>query len=143
MGRPLRVEGDSRMRSRDSSERFELIRRYGSHSLAYSTLQPGLEYFDTEGGFLAYRRKGIPGMRFVVVLGDPVAQPRSVGGLIDAFLERFPDACFLPVGAPTAAILGISWPTLNRKIREYGIEVPSPAPCRARWRAPATTLVLW
>lgn len=44
------------------------VRQFGTDPIAYSTLQPGLRYFQTSFGFVAYRRVG--GMD--ITLGPPV-----------------------------------------------------------------------
>jgi hypothetical protein len=50
-------------------ERFEYLRQFGSHPMAYSTLQPGMEYFDLPGiGYIAYAT--CRGSR--LVLSDPL-----------------------------------------------------------------------
>lgn len=74
-----------------------LVRRHGSHSLAYSALQPGMRYFMRGGGCIAYR--SWLGQR--CVLGDPIAPPEQVDALLDAFLQGGP-ALFMQVQRSTA-----------------------------------------
>ena len=61
-----------------------LVRQHGNFSLAYSTaVQPRLEYFGDERGFIAFRKRwGV-----TCVLGDVVASNQQTGAIIDAFLK--------------------------------------------------------
>ena len=62
---------------------MELFYRYGNFTMAYATLQPGMKYFETQEGYLAYDRCwGIP-----FVLGDPVAPAESHAAVIEAFVR--------------------------------------------------------
>ena len=56
------------------NERIAYLKKYGGYVMAYSTLQPGMQYFDMIGvGYLAYMVKG----RTRFVLGDPVCARRK------------------------------------------------------------------
>ncbi len=83
------------------AKRFELFRRYGNFTMAYSTLQPELKYFESHGGYLAYDNYW--GTTFV--LADPVAPVENHAALIEAFLRQFPRTCFCQISKPVAAIL--------------------------------------
>lgn len=86
----------------DRFQRLDLIRKYGDFSLAYTTaVQPGLEYFGTEHGYLAYGQRF--GYRFV--LGDPVALPQHREQLIKKFVTQYRDAAFCQISASTAEIV--------------------------------------
>lgn len=91
------------------------ITRWGGHSLAYATLQPGMSYFgDVETGFLAFQMW----LGQACVLGDPVA-PREVwGALLAAFTRRFPRAVFMQVHRETALILA----GLGHRATPVGVE---------------------
>lgn len=78
------------------------VRRWGSHSLAYSILQPGMLYFGGPGaGVIAYRR--VWGQ--CIVLADPVADPRYRDEILSDFLAEHPRAVFMQVTAWTAETL--------------------------------------
>ncbi len=92
-----------------------LLRDYGNFSLAYSTaVQPALEYFGDERGYIAYRRS----LGTAFALGDPVCDVTERRRLISEFLERFPKSCFCQVSNPTAIVLS----TMDFYINEMGIE---------------------
>ena len=56
------------------TERVGFLKKYGTHSQSFSTLQPGMQYFDVPGmGYIAYMRKW--GGTFV--LSDPVCAPED------------------------------------------------------------------
>ncbi len=80
----------------------ECVSRWGSFSLAYSLLQPGLEYFVVDGlGVIAYRKAlGIP-----VVLADPLCATADAEMLVQEFTETYPNAHWAQVSEDTATIL--------------------------------------
>lgn len=81
---------------------LEALRDHGSHSLAYSILQPGMEYFgDRHRGLIGFRRR----LGQAIVLGDPVAPAEGIPALLDAFLQAHPRACFMQVHRDTAEYL--------------------------------------
>lgn len=73
------------------------VKRFGSHSQAFSTLQPGLSYFQLPGiGYLAYACRF--GVRFV--LSDPVCNPQHRARMLDGFLAEAGEALFVQVSKP-------------------------------------------
>ncbi|MBD3253360.1 DUF2156 domain-containing protein [Candidatus Pacearchaeota archaeon] len=86
-------------------EIFNYIKKYGSHTMAYSTLQPRMNYFIVEGiGFIAYAKyKKTSNKRYV--LGDPVCDFMKIEEILKLFLERFPKTTFVQVSQPISKIL--------------------------------------
>ena len=85
-----------------TGRRADFLKRYGEHSMAFSTMQPGMSYHDRLGvGYLAYARHW--GIHFA--LADPVCDPRDVETMIDGFLDAHPNAVFAQVSEPVADIL--------------------------------------
>ncbi len=81
---------------------FEMLRHHGSHSLAYSCLQPRLRYFQNGGpGVIAYRRN----LGVSIALGDPLCAPGDVAELAGAFLEERRGVVFAQVSGRTAETL--------------------------------------
>jgi lysylphosphatidylglycerol synthetase-like protein (DUF2156 family) len=81
---------------------FEMLRHHGSHSLAYSCLQPRLDYFQNGGpGVIAYRQS----LGVSVALGDPLCAPDEIGELADAFLRERRGAAFAQISPRTAETL--------------------------------------
>ena len=73
------------------------LKAYGSHSQAFSTLQPGLSYFCIPGlGYLAYAER--LGVR--CVLSDPVCHPMHRAVMLDAFMAEHSDALFVQASKP-------------------------------------------
>ncbi len=65
-------------------ERTAFLEAFGSHALAYSTLQPGMSYFDVPGkGYVAYMRKW--GVDFV--LSDPVCSTEDIDEVLTKFIS--------------------------------------------------------
>lgn len=84
------------------TERVGFLKQYGTHSQSFSTLQPGMQYFDVPGmGYIAYMRKW--GATFV--LSDPVCAPQDFRGLLEAFHQKFPNASYIQVSKPVVDFL--------------------------------------
>lgn len=89
-----------------SDSRIEkALLEHGSHSLAYSTVQDGMEYFINSAGYIAYNRCNRLGCRSTVVLGDPVSARENKPELLKQFTERFPDSVFWQISQDTAETL--------------------------------------
>jgi len=83
-------------------ERMSYLKEYGSHSMSFSALQPGMQYFDMPGkGYIAYEQKW--GRRGV--LSDPVCHVKDQKTLIEKFLQKGPPAGFAQVSEPVAKLL--------------------------------------
>lgn len=79
----------------DQARRAGLLKQFGSHAMSFSTMQPGMAYFELPGiGYIAYAQHW--GMQFA--LADPVCAPEHRAQMLDRFLERFPRAVFVQVG---------------------------------------------
>ncbi|MBJ6138255.1 DUF2156 domain-containing protein [Marinobacter litoralis] len=76
------------------SERVGYLKQHGAHSQSFSTLQPGMHYFDVPGvGYIAYMRKW--GGTFV--LSDPVAARKDFPVILEQFQQKFPNASYVQV----------------------------------------------
>ncbi len=81
---------------------LEIVRAWGTHSLAYAALQPGMHYFgDPARGYVAYR----PCLGHAVVLGDPLCPPEGRADLLHSFVKAMPRPVFMQVMTETAALL--------------------------------------
>lgn len=106
----LRAKG-----SFDFSERVDYLKKYGVHSQSFSTLQPGMAYFDLPGiGYIGYMRKW--GMTFV--LSDPVAAPENFELILERFHLQHPNACYIQVSKPVVDFL-------HRRFGLYGTQFGS------------------
>lgn len=85
----------------DPALRLALLRRHGSHSLAYATLQPGMRYWGDDTGFTAYRRN----FGQHTFLGDPICAPASLEAFLSTAVEAFPNALFMQIHQPAAECL--------------------------------------
>lgn len=83
-------------------ERISYLKQHGSHCMAYSTLQPGMEYFDLEGiGYLAYMKYF--GTRYV--LGNPICQEEKQKEIVKEAFKEHKNTCFVQVYEPFARML--------------------------------------
>lgn len=86
----------------DSQQRLSILRSHGSQVLAYSTLQPGLSYFDIPKiGYIAY----VPYRRHFYALGDPICSVSQREHLVAAYLKRHPNSCFVQVHHDAATLI--------------------------------------
>jgi hypothetical protein len=98
-----------------SSRLFEVFRRYGNFTMAYASMQPGMKYFESHGGYPAYDTCW--GITFV--LGDPVAPAENHAAIIEAFVRTHPRTCFCQISKPVGAILA----RLGWLVNEFGADM--------------------
>lgn len=97
------------------SERVDYLKKFGVHSQSFSTLQPGMDYFDLPGiGYIGFMRKW--GMTFV--LSDPVAAPEHFELILERFHQRYPNASYIQVSKPVVDFL-------HRRFGLYGTQFGS------------------
>ena len=83
-------------------QRLDLIQTYGNHAMAFSTLQPRMNFFDVPGkGYLAYRRVWGADM----VLADPVCSEADRGAVIGEFIRRHKNCGFVQTSRAVADLL--------------------------------------
>lgn len=78
--------------------RFDLIGQHGTDPISVSTVQPGLSYFDTPHGYVAYQRA----FGVALSLGGPVCAPEHELTLAQRFLDEVPDAALFYVNERVA-----------------------------------------
>jgi lysylphosphatidylglycerol synthetase-like protein (DUF2156 family) len=108
---------NARERSETAKFRFTKLQNFGRGSLAYSSLQEGLQYFMHELGYVAYRQLK-DGKNSVVVLADPICEPGRRKEFMAAFLEHKSDPVFLHITRDTGEILN----ELGFRVNELGVE---------------------
>lgn len=98
-------------------QRVTWLERFGLHSMAYSLLQEGMQYFDKEGiGFIAYQEA--LGER--VVLADPVCDAAHYETLLGAFLANGPRrVSFVQLSTEVADLLAARF---GYHVTEFGQE---------------------
>ncbi|MAT15012.1 MAG: hypothetical protein CMJ46_07055 [Planctomyces sp.] len=79
----------------------EHLRRHGRYSLSYHTLQEGLEYHESDYGYIAYQKK----WGYTFVLSEPVVEPAFMEEALDDFLAQHKRVCFCQVTASFARLL--------------------------------------
>lgn len=73
--------------------RHALVRAHGSDPISYSTLQPGLSYYETSFGYVAFQRA----FGFDLTLGPPVCALRDRAELAERFLRSRKNPLFFYV----------------------------------------------
>lgn len=83
-------------------ERMSYMRDYGNHCMSFSTLQPGMKFFDVPGkGFIAHR----PIWGAQLVLSDPVCEKKDREDIIRLFLQKYPNCAFIQITEPVAELM--------------------------------------
>jgi lysylphosphatidylglycerol synthetase-like protein (DUF2156 family) len=98
------------------------LRQHGRFTLAYSLFQPGLNYFETERGLIAYET------RFrckTIVLADPLAAPENTAEVLDDFLAVHPRPFFCGISRPTAELLAQRGFNVNEMGQDVRIHMPT------------------
>lgn len=102
------------------SQRAEYLKRYGTHSQSFSTLQPDMQYFDMPGiGYIAFMKKW--GTAFA--LSNPVCSPENYRKIITSFVKRYPAFHFVQVTPDVASLLHTEF-RLN--VTQLGSEIKVP-----------------
>src|SRR5260370_13143266 len=84
------------------------LRQYGWTSLAYATLQEGMEYFIDETGYIAYttvQRPVFSPKPRRITLSDPICSTENLPKIIGNFLADNPRASFAVISEPCAEVL--------------------------------------
>jgi len=103
-------------------DHLNFLEQHGSFTLAYSLFQPGLKYFQTENGLIAYET------RFrckTIVLADPLAAKEKTGALLDQFLAVHPRPFFCGITHDTAKHLSERGFNVNEMGQDVRIHIPS------------------
>lgn len=94
---------------------LDLVRRFGMHTLAYSSLQPGMRHFGhVSRGYIAFRTS----LGQCVALADPVCGEADIAPLVAAFLQAYPRALFMQIQRKTADRLRAS----GYRVTPVGVE---------------------
>jgi phosphatidylglycerol lysyltransferase len=101
---------------------FPYLQQYGSHCMAYSSLEPQMEYFMVDGvGYIAY----IPYEHWLwawkerkIVLADPVCALDKYSEIISAFIKKYPNVIFVQSSKNTASVLN----ELGYQVNLFGVE---------------------
>ncbi len=108
----------SKAQSATGKFRLDQLQQHGKGSLAYSSLQNGMQYFmHPEYGYLAF----VPltdGYGSVCVLSDPICSFSNLRPFLEAFLKERSDPIFLHITRETATILA----EMNFCVNELGTE---------------------
>jgi lysylphosphatidylglycerol synthetase-like protein (DUF2156 family) len=108
-----------------SSSKADLIpylEKYGSHCMAYTSLEPSLEYFLVEDkGYIAFKRFKDWFWSFkerVIVLADPICAVENTKAVLDQFLEKYPNVVFVQSSRSFAELLYKE----GFQVNQFGIE---------------------
>lgn len=106
------MNSSSKISNFSHAERVRYLKKHGVHSMAFSTMQPNMRYFDVSGiGYMTYAYHW--GMNFV--LSDPICEPKYFEIILDLFIQKFPNSLFVQV---TKMIVEI----LHRKYNYFGTQ---------------------
>ena len=101
---------------------FPYLQQNGSHCMAYTSLEPQMEYFILEDvGYIAYisfKHWFFAWKERKVVLADPVCDPQNYQTIISAFIKKYPGVIFVQTSKSTASVLD----KLGYQVNLFGIE---------------------
>ena len=110
-----RIQGNSDIFSLE--ERLTYLRQYGNHCMSFSTLQPGMHFFDVPGiGFIAYMQKW--GNR--LTLADPVCDSKDREVFFRELLKDGKHTTFVQISQDTAELLHDKF---GYYATQFGIEI--------------------
>ena len=107
------------------------LRRYGTGSMAFSSLQPELKYFiDKELGYMAFiylKDKVWAPKGFNVILGDPICKEENFDPLLDKYMEMVgkENTAFVHLSAAIASKLSARGIRVNQMGVEHMIDLPT------------------
>ena len=110
------------MKSASNDLIIPYLEKYGSHCMAYSSLEPDMQYFVVDGvGYIAYKPFkhwfwSLSGRQ--IVLADPVCSPDNYKQLLSQFIKVYPDAMFVQISKAVAKALN----DLGYEVNQFGIE---------------------
>ncbi len=105
---------------------FDMLKKYGNHCLAYSSLQDGLYYEHLKDiGYIAYlpfnhffwSRKGTK-----IVLADPICDVHHYQKITQYFINKHKDVVFIQASDEFASVLN----ELGYEVNQFGIETELP-----------------
>ena len=105
------IQGEA-AKTLNRNEKWDLLspflKEYGKASLAYATLQEGMEYFIDEAGYIAFTTVQHPVFSPKprrITLSDPICAPGDLPGLTRRFLADNPRASFCVITEECADVL--------------------------------------
>jgi lysylphosphatidylglycerol synthetase-like protein (DUF2156 family) len=105
------IEGEA-AKKLGRTEKWDLLspflRRYGAASLAYATLQEGMEYFIDDAGYIAYttvRHPVFSPKPRRITLSDPICAPENLPCIIQRFRADNPRVSFGVISEKCAEVL--------------------------------------
>ena len=111
------------------SQKLELIpylEKYGSHCMAYTSLETSFEYFLVEDlGYIAFTRFKNwfwSTKERVIVLADPICESQNTLKLLDLFLKKYPNSVFVQSSRAFAEVLTKK----GFQVNQFGIETDLP-----------------
>ena len=108
------------------SDLIPYLEKYGSHCMAYTSLEPTMEYFvvDEVGyiAFISYKHWLWARKERKIVLADPVCDKSQYHKIVMLFIAKYPDAIFVQASKEFATALD----KLGYQINQFGIETTIP-----------------
>ena len=98
------------------------LKQYGSHSMAYSTLEPIMEYFVVEGvgyiTYITYKHWLWSWVERKIVLSDPICDFKSYQSLTSQFVDKYSNIFFVGASLKFANVLN----EMGYQVNQFGIE---------------------
>jgi phosphatidylglycerol lysyltransferase len=108
------------------SDLIPYLEKYGSHCMAYTSLEPGMEYFLVDGmgyiAFISYRHWLWSRAERQIVLADPVCDEKNYDKIVALFIRKYPNAIFVQSSKMLAQVIDLQ----GYQVNQFGIETEIP-----------------
>ncbi len=109
-----------------NADLFPYLQQHGSHCMAYTSLEPSMEYFVVEGlGYIAYTRVKHwfwARKERKVVLADPICDPKNYAEIVRLFIKKYPNVIFMEASKTLAEVLD----SMGYEVNQFGVETDIP-----------------
>ncbi len=108
------------------SDLIPYLEKYGSHCMAYTSLEPTMEYFVIDGvgyiAFISYKHWLWARQERKIVLADPVCDKKHYKNIITLFIKKYPNTIFVQSSRELAQVLVQE----GYQVNQFGIETEIP-----------------
>ena len=105
---------------------FSYLKQYGNHCMAYTSLEPEMEYFEVSGvgyiAFIRFKHWFWAWKERTIVLADPICDVENYPQMITMFIEKHPNVIFVEASKALASTLN----EMGYQVNQFGIETEIP-----------------
>ncbi len=110
----------------EKADLLPYLEQHGSHCMAYTSLEPDMEYHIEEGlgyiAYISYKHWFWAWKERKIVLADPICDKADAAKIITSFIKKYPNVIFVEASKELAKILS----DLGYQVNQFGIETEIP-----------------